>query len=110
MQAGCGHGRALQIIRGHACDGLTADDVAAKLAISRSTLDRLLRHALGQSAAAVITNVRITQIKADLVGTDLPLKAIAKRAGFASVQHLSNLFRDRVGSTLGRYRQDMRRG
>jgi LacI family transcriptional regulator len=101
---------ALEMIRAQACAGLTAADVAAKLFVSRSTLDRLLRQAVGQSATALIMNVRVTQVKADLVGTDLPLKAIAKRAGFASVQHLSNLFRDRVGVTLGRYRQEMRRG
>ena len=100
---------ALEMMRERACAGLTAADVAAKLAVSRSTLDRLLRQAVGQSATALIMNMRLTQVKADLVGTDLPLKAIAKRAGFASVQHLSNLFRDRVGVTLGRYRQEMRR-
>jgi LacI family transcriptional regulator len=100
---------ALQIIRSRACGGLTATDLATKLAISRSTLDRLLRRAVGQSATALIMNVRVTQVKADLVGTDLPLKVIAMRAGFMSVQHLSNLFRNRVGVTLGRYRQEMRR-
>ena len=99
---------ALRIIREQACAGLTAASVAAKLAVSRSTLDRLLRQAVGQSATASIMNVRLTHVRADLVGTDLPLKAVAKRAGFTSVQHLSNLFRDRVGVTLGRYRQDMR--
>jgi LacI family transcriptional regulator len=100
---------ALAMIRSRACAGLTAADVAAKLFVSRSTLDRLLRQAVGQSATALIMNVRVTQVKADLVGTDFPLKAIAKRAGFASVQHISNLFRDRVGVTLGRYRREMRR-
>jgi LacI family transcriptional regulator len=99
---------ALRIIREQACAGLTAASVAVKLAVSRSTLDRLLRQAVGQSATASIMNVRLTQVRADLVGTDLPLKAVAKRAGFTSVQHLSNLFRNRVGVTLGRYRQDMR--
>jgi AraC-like DNA-binding protein len=47
-------------------------------------------------------------VKADLVETDLPLKSIARRAGFTSVQHLANLFRSRVGLTPGRYRRDMR--
>jgi LacI family transcriptional regulator len=100
---------ALRMIRDRACTGLTAADVAAKLAVSRSTLDRLLRGAIGQSATAAIMNTRLARVQADLAGTDLAIKAIARRAGFTSVQHLANLFRDRVGVTPGRYRREMRR-
>lgn len=100
---------ALEMIRERACAGLTAADVAAKLTISRSTLDRLLRRSIGRSATAMIMTVRVAKVKADLAGTDLAIKSIARRAGFTSVQHLSNLFRDRVGVTPGRYRRDMRR-
>jgi LacI family transcriptional regulator len=100
---------ALEVIRERACAGLTAADVATKLAVSRSTLDRLLRAAVGRSATAAIMNVRLARVRAELAGTDLAIKAIARRAGFTSVQHLSNLFRDRVGVTPGRYRRDMRR-
>ncbi|MCA9090590.1 MAG: XylR family transcriptional regulator [Planctomycetaceae bacterium] len=98
---------ALRFIREHACRPTTADDVAAHLAVSRSTLDRCLRSAVGQSAAAAILQVRLSRVKADLAETDLTLQAIATRAGFASVQHLANLFRDRVGVTPGRYRKEM---
>ena len=73
---------AVRLIRERARSGLSPDDVAAELAISRSTLDRLLREAIGQSAAAAITAARLAAVRADLAGTDLPLKAIAKRAGF----------------------------
>jgi LacI family transcriptional regulator len=100
---------ALRMIGERACAGLTAADLAAKLAVSRSTLDRILRAAIGRSATAAIMNVRLAKVKADLAGTDLAIKAIARRAGFASVQHLSNLFRDRVGVTPGRYRREMNR-
>ena len=83
-------------------------EAAAALAVSRSTLDRLLNAAVGQSATSAIMQVRLARVKADLVETDLPLKSIARRAGFTSVQHLANLFRSRVGLTPGRYRRDMR--
>jgi len=99
---------ALRLIRERGCDGLTADDVAVELAVSRSTLDRLLHAAVGQSATAAIMQVRLARVKADLAGSDLPLKSIARRAGFSSVQHLANLFRSREGLTPGRYRRDMR--
>ncbi len=99
---------ALRLIRERGCDGLTADDVAAALAVSRSTLDRMLNAAVGQSATSAIMQVRLARVKADLVETDLPMKSIARRAGFTSVQHLANLFRSRTGLTPGRYRRDMR--
>ena len=82
--------------------------LAAAFAVSRSTLDRLLTAAVGQSATSAIMQVRLARVKADLVETDLPLKSIARRAGFTSVQHLANLFRSRAGLTPGRYRRDMR--
>lgn len=99
---------ALRLIRERGCDGLTADDVAVELAVSRSTLDRLLHAAVGLSATAAIMQVRLARVKADLAGSDVPLKSIARRAGFSSVQHLANLFRSRAGLTPGRYRRDMR--
>ena len=100
---------ALRFIRKHACRPLSADDVAEHLAVSRSTLDRMLRSAVGQTATAAIMQVRLASVKAALVDTDLSLAVIADRAGFASVQHLANLFRERIGVTPGRYRRDVRR-
>ncbi len=100
---------AIGFIREHACQPITAEEVAAHLAVSRSTLDRCLHVAVGQSATAAILQARLARVKTDLAETELSLKAIASRTGFASVQHLANLFRDRVGMTPGSYRQDMRR-
>lgn len=99
---------ALQYIRENACRAIDAANVADFLSVSRSTLDRYLQAAIGQSATAAIMQVRLAQVKADLANTDLPLNSIASRAGFASAQHLANLFRDRVGVTPGGYRKDMR--
>ncbi|WP_419193699.1 XylR family transcriptional regulator [Kolteria novifilia] len=99
---------ALRYIREHACRPIDAPHVAGYLSISRSTLDRTLQTAIGQSATAAIMQVRLAQVKADLANTDLPLTAIASRAGFASAQHLANLFRERIGTTPGRYRHEMR--
>jgi LacI family transcriptional regulator len=96
------------LIRENACQPVPAEDVAAHLAVSRSTLDRCLQAAVGQSATAAIMQTRLARVKTDLAETELSLQAIASRAGFASVQHLANLFRDRVGMTPGRYRQDMK--
>jgi LacI family transcriptional regulator len=99
---------ALRFIREHACRPVSADEVADHLAVSRSTLDRMLRLAIGQTATAAIMQVRLSKVKAELADTDLSLAAIAGRTGFASVQHMANLFRDRFGVTPGSYRRDIR--
>jgi LacI family transcriptional regulator len=101
---------ALRFIRKHACQGIQADDVARHLSISRSTLDRHLGQVVGRSAASVIVQMRLAQVKDYLAGTDLSLRGIAARTGFASLHHMANLFRDRFGVSPGRYRQEMRMG
>ncbi|MBA2112870.1 AraC family transcriptional regulator [Bremerella alba] len=99
---------ALNYIRENACQPIQASDVAEFLSVSRSTLDRYFQVAIGQTTTDAIMQARLGQVKTDLVNTDLPLKSIAARSGFASVQHLANLFRERVGTTPGNYRKDMR--
>ncbi|MFI4874157.1 MAG: XylR family transcriptional regulator [Blastopirellula sp. JB062] len=99
---------AIRYIRENACQPVQAAQVARALSISRSTLDRLLLAAIQLSATEAIMQVRLSHVKSDLTSTDLPLTAIATRAGFASVHHLANLFRKRVGVTPGLYRKQMR--
>lgn len=82
--------------------------MARHLSVSRSTLDRHLRQVVGRSATSVIASMRLAQVKDYLAGTDLGLRAIAARTGFASLHHMANLFRDRFGVSPGRYRQEMR--
>ncbi|MEW4563190.1 DNA-binding transcriptional regulator [Bremerella sp. JC770] len=99
---------ALHFIRENACQPIQASHVAEFLSISRSTLDRYFLAALGHSATEAIMRTRLAQVKSDLANTDLPLTSIATRSGFASVQHLANLFRERVGVTPGHYRKETR--
>ena len=99
---------ALRFIYEHACQAIGADEVAKHLAISRSTLDRHLQAAIGQSTTSMIMQVRLGEIKRYFADTDLSLSAIAARTGFISVQHMANLFRHRVGVTPGAYRREVK--
>lgn len=100
---------AVRLIRERSCQGLTADNVAEAIVVSRSTLDRLLKTTIGLTATAAIMQARLDRVKADLADTELPIKTLARRAGFRSVHHLSNLFHKREGVTPGQYRRTMRR-
>ncbi|QDT66342.1 XylR family transcriptional regulator [Calycomorphotria hydatis] len=100
---------ALHYINSHACEGITADDVAKHAAISRSTLDRYLRRAINQSATAVILEAKLNAVKKCLTNTELPLASIARQTGFVSVHHLANLFRKQTGVPPGQFRRETTR-
>jgi LacI family transcriptional regulator len=54
--------------------------------------------------------IRMERVKTLLVETDLPLAAIAKRAGFNYIEYLNEAFKKRVGTTPGKYRKEASSG
>lgn len=96
---------ALSFIRERACEGIGVDDVLTHVAVSRSLLQRTFRKVLGRTIHEAIVDVRIQRVKQLLSGTDLPLTAIAERAGFAYVEYLSTIFRRETGQTPSSYRR-----
>ena len=97
---------ALRFIRENACRGIGVEDVLEHLQVSRSTLQRSFRKHLGRTVHDAILGVRLQRVRQLLVETDLPLPAIAQRAGFAYVEYLSAVFRRATGLTPGAYRRE----
>jgi LacI family transcriptional regulator len=95
---------AVAAIRRHAASGIRADDVAARVSVSRSVLERRFRKFLGRSPQEEIRRVRIKRAKELLRGTDLSLEAIAGLCGFVHPEYLSVVFKRLTGITPGRYR------
>jgi len=95
---------AVEYIRQHACEGLTSDDLAVKLAISRRTLYRLFDRHLGRSPREEITRVKLERVKDLLTTTRLPAEEIARLAGFEFTETMHRLFRQRFGQPPGSYR------
>ncbi len=100
---------ALRFIREHACDGIGVDEVIENAAVSRSVLQRLFRKHVDTTILDAITGVRIARVKQLLAETDLPLDAIAGRAGFAYMEYMSAVFRRQTGRTPGAYRREFAR-
>jgi LacI family transcriptional regulator len=73
-------------------------------------LQQLFRQILDKTIHAAITDVRIQRAKQLLAETDLPLRAIAQRTGFAYDTYLSIVFRRETGRTPSSYRQDFASG
>jgi LacI family transcriptional regulator len=96
---------ALRLIRQHACDGLTIDDVVSEVHVSRSTLKRRFAAVLRRSPNDEIRRVQIEHVMRLLSTTKLPLAKIAALAGFLHVESMSKLFKKKAGMTPGQYRR-----
>lgn len=97
---------AIHYIRHFACQGITAEDVAKHVGVSRHVLERKFRHLLGRSAHAEIRQIQIARIKQLLVETDMPLKNIADLVGIPHTEYVNVMFSRHVGVTPGTYRRE----
>jgi LacI family transcriptional regulator len=95
----------LRVIQAQACAGIQVADVAREAGWSRSLLEKRFRARLGRSVHAEISRVRLRRVAEWLARTDLPLKVIADRAGYGTVQYMSNVFRKWSGLTPGQFRK-----
>lgn len=101
---------AMRLIREKACEGMTADEIAAELNWSRSTLDNRFKATIGGTTHQQIQHARLGRAKMLLSQTELPLKVVAARSGYANEQYLTAVVRKHTGRTPGQYRRDTRRG
>jgi LacI family transcriptional regulator len=96
---------AIAFIRERACRGLGVDEVCRKVALSRSTLQRRFRAALGRTVHDEIVRVRLGRARELLAETDLPIATVAERCGFGHQEYLGVVFRARLGQTPASYRR-----
>ena len=97
---------ALRFIRENCGDGISVNDILKQVPLSRSSLERRMKLAIGRTPNEEITRVRIELVKSLLQSTDLSLAAIARRAGYATPQYLVQIFRKTTGKTPGEYRDE----
>lgn len=96
--------KAVHVIREHAAEGLTVQDVASFLGIARRTLERRFIKHLGKTPYDEIADVQI-RLACDLLkNTKLTIQVIAKRIGFTQASNFSAFFRKRTGKSPFTYR------
>ncbi len=95
---------ALRFIRENAADPISVLQVARRVEVSRSTLDREFRRCLGHTTHEEIQRVRLDIAKRLLTSTDYPLRIIARQAGYRNEQYFSFVFRNALNVTPGQYR------
>jgi len=96
---------AIEFIRERCCQGITVEDVAGHVSLSRSTLQRRFEKALGRTPQTEIHLAQLQRVKQLLADTDLPLARIAELAGFQHAESLCRLFKRHTGQTPGTYRR-----
>ncbi|MBO8199380.1 AraC family transcriptional regulator [Streptomyces smyrnaeus] len=88
----------------------TTESLAAATAVSRTTLSRHFRSALGQTPGAYVTQWRMDLASVRLRDTDEPVESISGAVGYASPHAFSRAFRRARGMPPGEYRSRLRKG
>ena len=85
--------------------GLSASDVFRRVGFSRTLVERVFRKILGKTVQEEIAAVRVQAAKRLLLTTALPVKDIALRTGFRSVEYFTRSFSATVGLSPAAYRR-----
>ncbi|MDQ8196620.1 DNA-binding transcriptional regulator [Pelagicoccus enzymogenes] len=97
--------QALNLIRERACKGITVEEVAKAVHISRSLLEKRFRQYVGRSPQVEIRQAQVIQIKQMLVETEYSLAHIAEMAGFEHPEYMSVVFKRLTHTTPSAYRR-----
>lgn len=96
--------KAARLIRERAAQGVNVEDLCAALSISRSSLERRMKVALGRTPKEEIQRQRFRLVERLLSETDLTIEAIAEQTGFTHSHYLQAAFKKRHGITPGEFR------
>lgn len=86
--------------------GLTGTELAGLCGMSRFQFARSFKATTGQTPHAYLLERRITRARHLLETGALPLSEIAFACGFSSQSHMTDVFRQKLGVTPGRYRKE----
>jgi AraC-like DNA-binding protein len=102
-------GRIKQYIDEHFEDGVTLKETAAHFQMSQTQLSRLFKEEMGVSFSDYLMKLRMDKAKEWLQYTDLPIKVIAERLSYTSVQNFTRSFRQVHAMPPAAYREYSRR-
>jgi AraC family transcriptional regulator len=97
-----------QYVEAHEGSSLTVSDLADLIGVSRRHMTRVFKQTTGQTIHEYVANVRIRKASTLLCGTDLPLKEISHRLGFAGLASFSAAFRAATGQCPTGFRRQFR--
>lgn len=99
---------ALRLIEAEACRGLTVEDIADVLDVSRSTLHHRFVEQVGRPPGEQIARVRLQHGKRLLADSDLSVTRISGMLGFARSSIFGEFFKRQTGMTPTQFRERRR--
>lgn len=99
----------LQYIHLHFESDLSLQQVADAFQVTPPQLSRLFREERGESFSDYVLRYRIEKAKEWLSLTEMPIKEIAERLGYASVQNFTRGFKQMTNDAPGYYRKKSRK-
>lgn len=97
---------AVLYIEGHYSQDLSLARIAAEGGLNHTSLTKLLKEETGFTAMEYLMNYRIRIAKKQLAFTEIPVKDVALRCGFKTVQHFSRVFKAQTGETPADFRKN----
>ena len=85
-------------------DGVTVQDVARQIGVSREHLSRCFQKRFGMSPRQFCLEQRMRKACVLLKDTDMPIKAIAEQLGYAEYSNFAHAFRQVTRMMPGEFR------
>jgi AraC family transcriptional regulator len=95
-----------ELLRERAGDRVGLGELGRAVGVHPTHLARVFRTYRGVSVGEYGRRLRLAHAARELATTDIPLAAVASRAGFSDQSHFTRLFRQYVGTTPAEYRRD----
>ena len=96
---------ALAYIRSNATKGISASDVFRHVGYSRTLVEQTFKNIMATSVQKQIAETRIEEAKRLLSSSSLPVKEIAARTGFSTLEYLSRAFAAATGRSPSDWRE-----
>ena len=95
---------ALRELRQRLADPPPPAELARLFGLSRASLERRLKTAIGRSIHGEVLRLRVTEARRLLMETELPIRDVAAAAGFGSVQYMTTVMKRNSGLTPAQLR------
>ncbi|HUB24920.1 MAG TPA: DNA-binding transcriptional regulator [Tepidisphaeraceae bacterium] len=102
--------RAIRFIREHAGRPFQVEDLLDDVPLSRRSLERRFRRAMGRSVSAEIRRAHVERAKQLLIATDMSMSQIGLASGFTSSTRFGIVFQKEVGQPPTEFRRRSRLG
>ncbi len=96
--------KAVLFVETHYADNISLADIAEAAAINHTTLTQLFKSQLSMTPGEYVWHHRLNVAKKQLEFTSLPIKDVAARCGFKTVQHFCRKFEGETGYTPAEFR------